>query len=364
MSDNFHLVSPPTDTVVKPLNLSQALKHSDRDILGRRASTKYLFSEPKIIGAKQPQQFLKDLNGYSIKDSDNPDIKILEYKDLKFHRSDINPLASSQVLLRSECKSELKIPTKMYLKPDLSVPTRPESKSELKVPNRSIFFKTPSNIKLPPMISLLNEADKPHSPRLVYSSSPNPENNSNISLKKKQNHIEFKKTVVLDLDETLVHSSPNIANPDHTINKVLPDGTTMVIKVNVRPFARDFLRTLSSIAEIMIFTAGVKSYADTILNLLDPGGQFITARYYRDSCILSHNGYIKDLSIVKRNLKNVLIVDNLASSFMYNKENGILVNSWYDDKSDKELLNLLKYLRCILVHEDLRKINKNFHLDI
>ena len=67
----------------------------------------------------------------------------------------------------------------------------------------------------------------------------------------------------------------------------------------------------------MIFTASHQSYADVVLDYLDPKRELIEHRLYRDSCIVTEEGvYIKDLRIIKnRNLKEVVIIDNAVYSF-------------------------------------------------
>jgi CTD small phosphatase-like protein 2 len=68
-----------------------------------------------------------------------------------------------------------------------------------------------------------------------------------------------------------------------------------------------------------VFTASHQSYADVVLDYLDPNRELIEYRLYRDSCIKTEEGvYIKDLRIIKnRNLKDVVIVDNAVYSFGY-----------------------------------------------
>ena len=60
---------------------------------------------------------------------------------------------------------------------------------------------------------------------------------------------------------------------------------------------------------------------------------------------MTQEGYfIKDLRILQRDLKDIVIVDNLAYSFGYQINNGIPIISWYDNNSDKELISLSNYL--------------------
>lgn len=72
--------------------------------------------------------------------------------------------------------------------------------------------------------------------------------------------------------------------------------------------------------------------------------------------------YIKDLSMLGRDLSKTLIIDNLYESFISQPDNGILVKSWYDDMEDTELLTLLPFLRGLVedkvpdIREVLRRI--------
>ena len=64
---------------------------------------------------------------------------------------------------------------------------------------------------------------------------------------------------------------------------------------------------------------------------------------------------IKDLRILaNRNLKNIIIVDNAAYSFAYQIDNGIPIISWYNDRYDKELYNLMDYLKILASLDDIR----------
>ena len=56
---------------------------------------------------------------------------------------------------------------------------------------------------------------------------------------------------------------------------------------------------------------------------------------------------IKDLEILQKDLKKIIIVDNTPENFVFHKENGIYIKSWYNDRNDTELLDLLKILKDI-----------------
>lgn len=103
--------------------------------------------------------------------------------------------------------------------------------------------------------------------------------------------------------------------------------------------------------EIIIFTAAVKEYADIILDHIDPDNKIIKKRYYRrDIVSTDKDNQIKDLSILNKDLSKTLIVDNVPENFIKQKENGIFIKSWYDDKNDTCLLDLIPILKELVVN--------------
>lgn len=78
-------------------------------------------------------------------------------------------------------------------------------------------------------------------------------------------------TLVLDLDETLVHCTVEpVANPD-LIFPVQFHGTEYTVHVRIRPYLTKFLRKASMNYEVIVFTASQKVYANELLNRIDPG---------------------------------------------------------------------------------------------
>ena len=76
-----------------------------------------------------------------------------------------------------------------------------------------------------------------------------------------------------------------------------------------------FLTEMQKSFEVVIFTAGLKEYADFILNQMDPHHRLINFRLYRDSCLYQRGVYLKDLSRLGRDLKKTLIIDNIGDNF-------------------------------------------------
>jgi Dullard-like phosphatase family protein len=171
-----------------------------------------------------------------------------------------------------------------------------------------------------------------------------------------------KKTLILDLDETLIHADfeRQYVDHDHLITFLHGD-EEVTVPIFLRPGLFEFLEKMSQNFEIFIFTASKKVYADAVLNFLDPDNRIFKFRFYRENCIkIGNKVYIKDLRIfVNRKPENIIMVDNSLYSFANQISNGVLINSFYDDNEDRELLNLCNYLENYLRESaDVRLINE------
>ena len=92
---------------------------------------------------------------------------------------------------------------------------------------------------------------------------------------------------------------------------------------------------------------------------MDPKRELIHHRLYREHCHISNEGYfVKDLRILGRKMKDILLVDNAAYSYAFQLDNGIPIIPYYEGKSDFELKALQHYLEGMLVAKDLREVNK------
>lgn len=125
--------------------------------------------------------------------------------------------------------------------------------------------------------------------------------------------------LIFDLDETLIHCIDDLEQetPDTVLTVTFPNGEQVDAGINVRPYALECLREANKKYQVVVFTASHKFYADVVLDFLDPTGELIHHRLYRDHCFQTEDGvYIKDLRIIRnRSLKDMVIVDNAVYSF-------------------------------------------------
>ncbi|CAB1336670.1 unnamed protein product [Coregonus sp. 'balchen'] len=157
--------------------------------------------------------------------------------------------------------------------------------------------------------------------------------------------------LVIDLDETLVHSSfKPISNADFIV-PVEIEGTTHQVYVLKRPYVDEFLQRMGELFECVLFTASLAKYADPVTDLLDQCGVF-RARLFRESCVFHQGFYVKDLSLLGRELHKTLILDNSPASYIFHPENAVPVVSWFDDVEDAELLHLLPVFEDLSQAED------------
>mmetsp|Transcript_32033 Transcript_32033/g.80380 ORF Transcript_32033/g.80380 Transcript_32033/m.80380 type:complete len:265 (-) Transcript_32033:453-1247(-) len=164
-----------------------------------------------------------------------------------------------------------------------------------------------------------------------------------------------KKTLVLDLDETLVHSSFNFEPNADFVVPVQIDNETYNVYVLKRPGVDYFLERMAELYEIVIFTASLACYADPVMDLLDTGG-VVRHRLFREHCTPYKGNYVKDLARLGRELKNTVIVDNSPASYMFNYENAIGVESWFDDHNDRELIKLIPIMEKLAVVDDVMPV--------
>ncbi|RVX71416.1 hypothetical protein B0A52_04988 [Exophiala mesophila] len=184
------------------------------------------------------------------------------------------------------------------------------------------------------------------------------------------------KTLILDLDETLIHSlakggrmsSGHMVevklNAPVALTAPLPGQATPVLGahhpilyyVHKRPFCDEFLRKVSKWYKLVVFTASVQEYADPVVDWLEVERKYFAARYYRQHCTFRNGAYIKDLSSIEPDLSKVIILDNSPVSYIFHEDNAIPIEGWINDPTDNDLLHLIPMLEALQYTTDVRAL--------
>jgi Dullard-like phosphatase family protein len=150
-------------------------------------------------------------------------------------------------------------------------------------------------------------------------------------------------TLVLDLDETLISFQTDIG-----------DETKGLLRF--RPYLFQFLEKMINYYELIIFTSATNDYAEPIIEVIERDNKYFDYILCRQHTIVVNNDFVKDISLIGRDLKKMIIVDNMQQNFRNQKENGIFIKPfWGEDSYDCALNNL---------GEILEEIAKNYSNDV
>ncbi|KAI9717701.1 MAG: Nuclear envelope morphology protein 1 [Chrysothrix sp. TS-e1954] len=177
------------------------------------------------------------------------------------------------------------------------------------------------------------------------------------------------KTLVIDLDETLIHSMAKggkmstghmvevkLQMPVGVGNSVFGPQVPILYYVHKRPHCDEFLRKVSKWYNLIAFTASVQEYADPVIDWLELERKYFSARYYRQHCTFRNGAYIKDLSLVEPDLSKVMILDNSPMSYIFHEDNAIPIEGWISDPTDNDLLHLIPLLEGLQYTTDILSV--------
>jgi RNA polymerase II subunit A small phosphatase-like protein len=174
----------------------------------------------------------------------------------------------------------------------------------------------------------------------------------------------MKNTLILDLDETLFHSSP-LDMDDDEIGLHHDFKVDDYYFVYLRPHLKDFLKTAFKYFNVAVWTAATNDYATEIVkNIFDEKIEFL---YSRKQCSGKYNFftrehcYLKKLSKLKRkgyDLNNLLIVDDVPESASQNYGNYINIEPFYGYQKDIQLKLLKDYIITLADSNNIRSLEK------
>ena len=160
-------------------------------------------------------------------------------------------------------------------------------------------------------------------------------------------------TIVLDLEDTLL----NIKMTD-----------TRKLILNLRPGLISFLSGIKPYYEIISFSKFSKSYSNTIINYIQQGRKLFDANLYREHCTLIGRKFVKDISRIGRDMKHIIMVDDLPENLEKFKANGILILPYEGEEQNKDRvlyeLKKILILFCRLGFNDIRLAIQRYKDDI
>ena len=152
--------------------------------------------------------------------------------------------------------------------------------------------------------------------------------NNKVEVPYLKNKCPKKFSLVLDLDETLISFK-------------LEPGDENKGTIRFRPYLDSFLQKVREKYEIIVFTSGTKDYADPLEDAIEQEENYFDARLYRQHTVVYGKDIVKDISRIGRPLDKICIVENMPQNYRIQKENGILIKSFYgDDIYDTALVSL------------------------
>jgi RNA polymerase II subunit A small phosphatase-like protein len=177
---------------------------------------------------------------------------------------------------------------------------------------------------------------------------------------------EGKLCVVLDMDETLLHSQlfqeqypiheqwPLERKPDFKLNMFKKEGYN-IAHVHKRNGVDHFLQQCSEHFEVIVFTAAHPIYARPVLDIIDKHGTLIKKRLYRDSTT-PYGGlqYTKNIALLGRDMKRCLLIDDDPGVMLPQPDNAFPIKRWIDDDTDTELQTAFDLLMQMKELDDVR----------
>ena len=157
--------------------------------------------------------------------------------------------------------------------------------------------------------------------------------------------------------QTLVHTT-DVAIPVYDcrveIHTRRLSRTFFILK---RPYLDTFLLTLSPYYHLIVFTASIRRYADAVIDLID-SASVIRQRFFRSHCLRDEASgeLVKDLRVVGRGRKRMVIVDNSPAAYSRNEDNAVPIDTWYDEQSDTQLRELIPLLIALRNVDDVRSV--------
>jgi Dullard-like phosphatase family protein len=172
--------------------------------------------------------------------------------------------------------------------------------------------------------------------------------------------VPGRKILLLDLDNTVVVACATAELP--TVSPLLRIGTSILadrMYVIFRPHCEFFIRHVARFADIVVWTAGEKAYAEAIVEHLFPKDISPVRVLDRSYCSIDSQGnFYKDLNLfskaANRSLRDVVILDDNVITCAFNSENSTYITPWWGEQDDMELLKAAVLVESLCKQNDVR----------
>ena len=160
----------------------------------------------------------------------------------------------------------------------------------------------------------------------------------------------IKKTIALDIDGTLFHTSKNQLN--NSIEIELKSEKYYVIQRPNLDILFDYLNLNKDYFDIIVYSAGTKSYIEQLLNFIEKK-HIISEIYDRNFCDMlvvdDKLRYIKNYKKINKKLHNLYLIDDNGEHFDNYNVIGYKCKKFQGEEEDGEIFNIIDFLEMLKV---------------
>ena len=146
---------------------------------------------------------------------------------------------------------------------------------------------------------------------------------------------KYKYSLILDLDETLIYLQKDyyLFNNNYNIKTK---------NLTLRPGLIDFLKKMKQKYELILFSFTVPEYVTPIIKIIEEDEKFFEHILYVEHAKYFKDEYIKSITNIGRDIKDCIIVDDIAKMYKDSVNNGICIKPFFGNvKEDKNILQIL-----------------------
>ena len=195
---------------------------------------------------------------------------------------------------------------------------------------------------------------------------------NDIKLFSRQKNKEQEKNIILDYEKNRA-SAPFLKNKNQKKYTLVLDLEETLVHINqsgeciLRPGLYQFLKDIKPYYELVSFSNESKYSSEPIIDIIEEKKKFFDYNLYREHLTFIGKEFIKDLSKLGRDIKKVIIVDNISNNFKLSPENGIQILPFFGDNNNDNILEELKKILILFYKdklEDLRVGIRKYKKDI